>query len=187
MSYHKQYLPKEFSMKWIVTVFAVICVVISANTLADTSAMLTLPSGVRVKIVESAFQKSLFNISGCVEAGKICRINGHIPFGSDFGIPKTYVKSITVSYQGKSYSLDVSDMYDAWGARPLEVKGAVRYFGGKCFDTKNCQLRGLFSDAAGSFVAEWQIVGGLPFRTVLTSSNDVVHLFMKNIDPPEFE
>ena len=78
-------------------------------------------------------------------------------------------------------------MYDAWGARPLEVKGVVRYFGGKCFDTKNCQLRGLFSDAAGSFVAEWQIVGGLPTRTILTSSSDVVHLFMNNIDPPVFE
>ena len=52
---------------------------------------------------------------------------------------------------------------------------------------KNCQFRGLFSDAAGSFVAEWLIVDGLAIRTVLTSNNDVVNLFKKNIDPPEFD
>ena len=45
----------------------------------------------------------------------------------------------------------------------------------------------MFSDAAGSFVAEWQIVNGISTRTVLTSSNDVVHLLMEHIDPPEYE
>jgi hypothetical protein len=78
-------------------------------------------------------------------------------------------------------------MYDAWGARPLEHPGAVRYFGGKCIDSANCQFRGLFSDAAGSFVAEWRVVNGISVRTVLTSSDDVVSLFMKKIDPPEYD
>jgi hypothetical protein len=78
-------------------------------------------------------------------------------------------------------------MYNAWGSRPLEHKGTVRYFGGKCFDAHNCQFRGLFSDAAGSFVAEWRIVSDQATRTVLTDSNDVMHLFIANIDPPEYE
>jgi hypothetical protein len=91
-----------------------------------------------------------------------------------------------VSFQGKTYSLSSVGMYNAWGARPLEIRGAVRYFGGKCFDSRNCQFRGLFSDAAGSFVAEWRVVNGVSTRTVLTSSNDVVNLFIKHIDPPEF-
>ena len=145
-----------------------------------------LPSGVRVEIVEAAFNKALFKVSKCGVHAPACLINGHVPFGNDSELPKTYTKSITVSYQGQSYSLDVSDMYDAWGDRPLEVKGVIRYFGGKCFDAKNCQLRGVFSDAAGSFVAEWRIVGGVSVRTVLTNSNDVVKLFMQHIDPPEF-
>ena len=102
-------------------------------------------------------------------------------------LPRTYLKSISVSYRNKSYSLDASDMYDAWNGRPLEYKGTVRYFGGKCFSTKDCQFRGLFSDGASSFVAEWRVVNGKPIRTVLTSSGDVVNLFMKNIDPPEYE
>ena len=91
----------------------------------------------------------------------------------------TYLKNITASYQGHSYTLDVADMYNAWGNRSLEHPGVIRYFGGRCYDKSNCQFRGIFSDAAGSFVAEWLIVDGLAIRTVLTSSNDVVNLFKK--------
>ena len=179
--------PKHFCIKWVAAVYGASGMVISVDTVADTSAAFNLPSGVRIEIIESNFQSKLFNISGCLEQDKVCLINGHIPFGVDVGLPKTYVKSITVSYHNQFYSLDISDMYNAWGTRPLEHKDKIRYFGGKCFDEKNCQFRGLFSDAAGSFVAEWRIVSGLPVRTVLTTSKDVVSLFIKNIDPPEFD
>jgi hypothetical protein len=36
-------------------------------------------------------------------------------------------------------------------------------------------------------VAEWRVVNGTAVRTVLTDSHDVVTLFMKNIDTPDFE
>jgi hypothetical protein len=166
---------------------ALILAVVSAPAFADTEATFTLPSGVKVKIIEAPFYKKFFKISGCTETSGACFINGHVPFGVAFGLPKTYVKSISVSYRNQSYSLDVSDMYDAWGSRPLEYKGSVRYFGGKCFNTKLCQFRGLFSDGAGSFVAEWGVVNGLPIRTVLSGQNDIVNLFMRHIDPPEYE
>jgi hypothetical protein len=166
---------------------AIVLAIISVPALADTEATFTLPSGVKVKILEAPFDKKLFKISGCTESSPPCFINGHVPFGVAFGLPETYVKSISVSYQHQSYLLDASDMYNAWGSRPLEYKGNIRYFGGKCFNTKHCQFRGLFSDAAGSFVAEWQVINGLPIRTVLSDENDIVHLFMKNIDPPEYE
>lgn len=169
------------------TVIALISVMTSLSVLADTEAMFTLPSGVNVKITEAPFQRKLFKVHGCTEQSTTCLVNGHPPFGSAFAMPKTYVKSILISYHAQSYSLNVSEMYDAWGGRPLEYKGIIRYFGGKCSNTKNCQFRGLFSDAAGSYVAEWQIVNGLPSRTVLTDSNDIVHLFMQHIDPPEFD
>lgn len=155
--------------------------------LAGSEATFTLPSGVTVKIVEAAFEKKLFKVAGCTESSKICLINGHVPMGAAFAVPRTYVKSISVAYQGQTYFLDVADMYNAWGQRPLEEKGVVRYFGGKCFDKNNCQFRGLFSDAAGTFVAAWQIHGGSAFRTVLSDSGDIIHLFMQDIDPPEFD
>lgn len=150
------------------------------------AAKFTLQSGPQIEIVEEPFNNT-FKVLGCSDKDKTCLINGHIPFGSDATLPKTFVKRIGITYRGQSYSLDVSDMYNAWGSRPLEVKGVVRYFGGKCFDAKNCQFRGIFSDGAGSFVAEWKIINGIPLRTVLTNSSDIMNLFLHHIDPPEFE
>jgi len=164
--------------------FALLSLFVPATASADTTATFQLPSGVTVRIVEAPFRASQFKVEGCSERDSACRINGRIPFGTAFGLPKTYVKSITVSFGVLTYSLNASDMYDAWGARPPEVKGVIRYFGGRCFDSKNCRFRGLFSDAAGTFVAEWNVVNGAPVRTVLTASDDVVELFTRNINPP---
>lgn len=154
-----------------------------SSAFADST--FTLPSGVHVQITEQKFQKDQFQVVGCKVGDKSCLINGHIPFGMMDYLPKTYLKAITVSYLGHSYSLDVSNMYDAWGIRPLAFKGSVRYFGGACSDANNCQFRGLFSDGAATFVAEWCVVNGKSTRTVLTDSSDVVDLFMHHIDPPD--
>jgi hypothetical protein len=91
---------------------------------------------------------------------------------------------MTATVGGRTYKLEISQMYDAWGSRPLEANG-VRYFGGSCEDELNCTLRGLFSDATGAYAAEWHIVDGVPVRTVLTDSNDVVAAFRQHIDPPK--
>lgn len=168
-------------------ILVLLVILIPTMTIPETNATFILPSGVKVQIIEAPFLKTYFKIEGCSDKENFCRINGRIPFGTAFGLPKTYVKSILVSFQGQSYSLDVKDMYDAWGARPLEYKGVIRYFGGKCYDSKNGQFRGIFSDAAGTFVAEWRIVNGESIRTILTDADDVINLFMKNIDPPEFD
>jgi hypothetical protein len=154
---------------------------------ADESvASFTLPSGVAIRIIEAPFDGSKHRLKGCTGPDG-CLIDGRIPFGSDGGLPKSYVKSITASFKGQHHTLDASQMYNAWGGRPLEVKGTIRYFGGKCQDSMNCSLRGLFSDASGSFVAEWQVVSGVSQRTIITSSSDVMNEFRKNIDPPVFE
>src|SRR5260370_29509339 len=121
---------------------------------ADASSKFILPSSVSVCVTEAVFHNDKFKLEGCLDETGICRINGRAPFGVAFGLPKTYVKSITISFHGKTYSLDVSNMYNAWGDRPLEYPRKVRYFGGKCFDVANCQFRGLFSDASGFFVPE---------------------------------
>jgi hypothetical protein len=154
---------------------------------AGPKARFTLPSGVEVSISEAPFNKSKFRVSGCTDEGAACFINGRVPFGRAARLPRTYVERISVSFGGSTYVLDSSDMYDAWGDRPLEHAGKIRYLGGRCSDSKNCQVRGLFSDGGASFVAEWRVVDGRATRTVLTDSADVVDLFMKNIDPPMFE
>jgi hypothetical protein len=56
--------------------------------------------------------------------------------------------------------------------------------GAVCDNATGCQL---FADAAESFVAEWRISNRTFVRTVFSGSDDIVSLFMKNIDPPEFD
>lgn len=163
-----------------------LCLFFSVPAFAGKT-VFSLQRNIEVTVTEADFRESDFAIEGCSVESSICRINGHIPFGVTFGLPKTYLKSITISVQGTCYGLDVADMYNAWGNRPLEHAGGVRYFGGSCLDEENCQFRGLFSDGAGTFVAEWIVVDGYATRTVLSGSNDLVNLFTKHIDPPEFD
>jgi hypothetical protein len=165
---------------------------------ADSTVAFTLRSGVVIRIVEAPFDPAAHRIKGCgvgpranPSALVTCLIDGKPVFGSDTQLPQTYVKSITAKFQGQSYALDVSQMYNAWGTRRFEMTvkgvGTVRYFGGSCQDSSNCVLRGLFSDAAGAYVAEWQVIDGVSVRTVLTSSGDIVGQFIQHIDPPEYE
>lgn len=167
-------------------IIAITWLLLSTSAPAETNARFVLPSGVKVSITESPFIMARAKVTrrGARRAGAGCLIDGRIPFGVMGDLPETYVKSITISVQGKVYLLDASQMYDAWGSRPLEYPGAIRYFGGWCADASDCQVRGVFSDGASIFVAEWRVVQGQTMRTVLTDSRDIVELFMAHIDPP---
>ena len=46
----------------------------SISALADTTSTFTLPSDVDVTIVESVFDKEMFNVERCPSSGSICRI-----------------------------------------------------------------------------------------------------------------
>jgi hypothetical protein len=139
-----------------------------------------------VTIVEAEFSAGKFKVSGCDGPSRECLVDGRIPFGVIDEVPRSFLKSIDVSFKGKTHSLDTSGMYNAWGSRKPAMSG-IRYFGGACSDAGNCEFRGVFGDGAASFAAEWKIVSGRPVRTLLTDSSDVVDLFLKNIDPPRFD
>jgi hypothetical protein len=146
-----------------------------------------LGNGLSVTIIESPFAPSDWNITYCPNSERICLINGVTPNGVDGNMPITYLKILIATINGKQYNLDSSNMFNAWGNRPLEDPSSVKYFAGSCQHETWCTFRGLFSDGAGSFVAEWQVRQGVPERTIITSSNDIVHLFINSIDPPVYE
>jgi len=112
--------------------------------------------------------------------------NGNLVFGAT-KTPKTYVSKIVFNVNNNLYNLDNKYMYNAWGNRPLEVPNVIKYFDAHCYDNNNCTIRGIFSDAAGSFVAEWKIINGKSFRTIITDSSDILGMFRNNISPPVFE
>ncbi|HTG02060.1 MAG TPA: hypothetical protein VK654_15875 [Nitrospirota bacterium] len=138
----------------------------------------------RVTIVEKAFDPLQAKVETCQGGAGICRINGAIAFGVASGMPKTFLAKVVVDISGRTYQLDASGMYNAWGRKTGD---AAQSLSAHCFDPFNCIVRGLFSEAAGAYVAEWAIVDGRTARTMLTGSRDVVDLFRKNIGAPLFE
>jgi len=168
-------------------IFAIILTMLSTAAVASEVKVYELKGGITVSIEEAPFNPKNHTLENCEDPTTPCKIDGLFPYGTAFDLPKTYLKEMSLMIGGEKYSLDVTGMYDAWGNRPLEYEGSVRYLGAHCYDKHYCTLRGLFSDAAGSFVAEWKVINGESIRTILTSSDDVVNLFIENIDPPYYE
>lgn len=162
---------------------AMACAAIQPNVVAR----LSLPSGIEVQIEEAPCDPGVALSEAGATSGKPCEAGKGVAFGVRGPLPKTMVKRIAVAVGNRTYELDSSGMYDAWGERPLSHPNIVRYLGGWCHDASNCQVRGVFSDGAASFAAEWRVVDGRQFRTVLTDCSDVVDLFLRNIDPPRFD
>jgi hypothetical protein len=154
--------------------------VFSASAFAeDTVASFKLASGHKVSIVEAPFADSKLKYSESAP----CLVNGHIPFGTDCSAPTTYVKSISVEVRRKTLKLDASHMFNAWGTRHLTTYEGkpVTYFVGACPSKDLCYFRGLFSDGAGTFVAEWKVFQGVTTRTVISSDEEFISLFMKSM------
>ena len=134
---------------------------------------------INVTIVETDFSEEQADIDRCLQnSRRICSIDGRIPYGVVFDSPATMVKSITVVVNGRTYYLDVSDMYNAWnnGKQPED-----RYFTAHCYPGY-CKFRGIFGDDVEAYIAEWE--GGaesLVPRTMLTYSRDLVHSFTEDI------
>ena len=90
-------------------------------------------------------------------------INGRPIFGTDGGLPKYILIRATLKIRQTRYDLEVGNMYEPWfGDRPNDDLYKLKY------DGTEIRLTGLFSDGAGSYGAEWLIVGKSSIRTILT-------------------
>ncbi len=156
-----------------------LCLFFSLSTYADSEKIYKLNISKSIKI--NIYEK---NIQAGVNKDNLP--NGDIVFGATRK-PKTYISKILFTVNNISYTLENKYMYNSWGNRPLKITNVIKYFDAHCYDNKNCTIRGIFSDAAGSFVAEWKIINGKPTRTIITDSSDILSLFSKNISPPVFE
>jgi len=154
-------------------------IIIPLAACADTADIHKLNIGNKINV-----QLHEVTISGDTESSNLP--NGNIVFGS-VSSPKTYLSKIIFSVKNKEYKLESKYMYNAWGRRPLEIAGVIKYFDAHCYNSENCTIRGIFSDAAGSFVAEWKVINGKAIRTVITNSGDIVNNFIKDISPPVYE
>ena len=100
-------------------------------------------------------------------------INNETFYGTDGGLPKDVLSKATLHLNGYLYQLKVSGMYNPWIGDNFN-KEFIRLIK----DNSNYKIQALFSDGAGSYLAEWTIVGNAATRTVLTADEDeIVSLF----------
>ena len=171
----------------VIPIFLIIIAFVFLQPAVADEKTFDLGNGLKISIEEKKFDPSEWDITYCPNTKFICLINGKVPYGVDNVVPSSYLSKLTATVNSKSYQLDTTNMFNAWGERPLEHPGAIKYFSGTCENPKWCIFRGIFSDAAGTFIAEWQVRWGVPERTVITTASDIVNLFMKHIDPPGYK
>lgn len=160
-------------------------IITAGSAAADSQTAASYEFGkAKVTLVEKAFDPGQAKVETCRDGAGICRINGVIPFGVAAGMPKTVLIKATLDVGGSAYQLDVSGMYNAWGRTSGDP---AQRLSAQCFDASNCIVRGVFSEPAGAYAAEWAVVDGRTSRTLLTGSRDVVDLFRKHIGAPLFE
>jgi len=106
-------------------------------------------------------------------------VNGRPVFGTDGELPQYILRKATLLLNGVRYELKVTDMYNPWFGAGLRYqpnpdsfrlqKTGIAY-----------RLQALLSDGAGTYMAEWKIVGKAATRTMLTEDEDqIVTTFYK--------
>jgi hypothetical protein len=91
-------------------------------------------------------------------------IDGIPIFGTDGEMPKYQLIKATLSMGNILYDLQIDNMYNPWfGDTPNNNLFKLT------IDGTQIHLRGFFSDGAGSYAAEWLMIGRSSIRTILTN------------------
>ena len=96
--------------------------------------------------------------------------NGSPFFGTDGEMPRYVLAGAVLLINNQRYRLPVDGMYNPWfgeGAGSYPTKESFRLAKTKA----GYRLRGMFSDGAGGYEAEWQLSGRAARRVVLTTDD----------------
>ena len=132
-----------------------------------------------ITIVQVPFVRKGAKIKPCEDASFPCEIDGHIPYGAHEGGPKTYIKEIRFSRNGKQFVLPSSAMYDAINEKS-KVENIKKLFGVNC-SYEICTIRAVLSDASDSFAVQWRVLNGIAVREIITSEPDIVSYVHDNL------
>jgi hypothetical protein len=150
---------------------------------ADAHTLTMRVNRVDVVAVEEPFRPAAHRIEGCNRPYQGCKIDGTLLIGLP-AVPTKELTRLAVTCDGKTYELDTSGMFGP--LLPATGEKWQGHFSGFCYDRDNCGFRGVFSDAGGSYAAEWLIRNGVARRTVLSDSGDVVQFFLQYPNPPKY-
>ncbi|MEX2596904.1 MAG: hypothetical protein WEC59_08240 [Salibacteraceae bacterium] len=102
-------------------------------------------------------------------------INGRPIFGTDGNLPEYTLTKATLTIGKNEYDLQVDNMHNPWfGDSQSEKHFRIKR------DGTETKLTGLFSDGAGSYGAEWLIVGKSSIRTILTKDEWILFEYFED-------
>jgi len=146
---------------------------ISASGFSQTDSLsIQLNDSIKLDLVREVFHKEKHSIKFLNDTDLL--IDNKIVFGTDGEMPKYYLKSAEISIKGQVIKLETQSIYNPWfRAKPNKN----RY--GMILDGTRLKVRGLFSDGAGSFGAEWLVLGEGSVRTILTYDEQILFEYLK--------
>lgn len=97
-------------------------------------------------------------------------------FGSDGDLPNTQLTKAILKIKNKTYNLQVDNMYNPWTGDELNIN-----FFSIIHDGKNHHiLKGVFSDGAGTYAAEWLIEWNSSIRNIITKDEIIIQSYFKS-------
>ena len=157
-----------------ITIFAFILISNAICWGQSESAIISINDTISLKLERTKFEPKGSKLD-YYKNNFLYSINGRPIFGTDGDIPKYILKAATLKVGMTNYNLQINDMYNPWfGEKPNEQFFTFEKEG------PEMRLRGYFSDGAGSYGAEWLIVGLISVRTVLSKDEWILIEYSKN-------
>ena len=157
--------------KKIIILFFTIFVLTSQKSFSiKKECTINLSKNIKLHLYASTFDSTQHSITRCkvINWWAISLINGKQVFGTDWEMPKMQLDSAKAEINGKVIDLDVSCMYNPWFG---EIQKDF-------FSCKECEggilIQGLFSDGAGTYVAQWKIVSNSSIRTIISNDEKII-------------
>ncbi|ESU20191.1 hypothetical protein FEDK69T_30440 [Flavobacterium enshiense DK69] len=126
-----------------------------------------------MELERSVFNKAKHEFE-YVNKNVLIAIDGIPLFGSDGEMPKYVLSNAILKIGNKTYKLQIDNMYNPWFGNNAN---------GKFFKIENngnqSVLKGVFSDGAGTYGAEWLIFGNSSIRTILTNDEDILFKYFE--------
>jgi hypothetical protein len=134
--------------------------------LADDSYTIPLLRDLSLVLVVAPFDATKHEITKCKgpDWTSVCLIDGKPVFGTDWDMPRNQLIKASAKLATGTVDLDVSCMYNPWFSKP-----DPRDFSAEKVDG-GYLIRGFFSDAAGSYNAEWLVIKSSSVRTRLQTA-----------------
>jgi hypothetical protein len=125
-----------------------------------------LKHNITLEMTASPFDAAKHRVTECEVMGSkvVCLIDDKPVFGTDWTLPRSQLVQASVKIGSRVVDLDVSCMFNPWFEKP-----DPRDFGAQKVD-EGYLIRGFFSDAAGSYNAEWLVIRSSSVRTRLQTA-----------------